>query len=114
MLLAPIKYLESALIIPLYHHERWDGSGYPFGLRGQDIPVEARIFAVADVWDALRSDRPYRSALDEADCIAHITDCAGRLYDPAVVEVFLAMLAEERRSPETPSTLTALPPASAA
>lgn len=114
LLLAPIKYLESALIIPLYHHERWDGSGYPFGLRGQDIPVEARIFAVADVWDALRSDRPYRSALDEADCIAHITDCAGRLYDPAVVEVFLAMLAEERRSPETPSTLTALPPASAA
>ena len=66
----------------------------------------ARIFAVADVWDALRSDRPYRQALNEPDCVAHITECAGRLYDPNVVEVFLAMLAEERQS----SGLTALPP----
>jgi HD-GYP domain-containing protein (c-di-GMP phosphodiesterase class II) len=94
LLLAPIRYLEAALTIPLYHHERWDGSGYPFGLRGRDIPLEARIFAVADVWDALRSDRPYRGALEQADCVRHITAGAGTLYDPDVVDVFLDMLAE--------------------
>ncbi len=95
ILLAPVRYLEDALVIPLYHHERWDGTGYPFGLRGTDIPLWARIFAVVDVWDALRSDRPYRQALPEAVCVQHIAEQSGKLYDPDVVTAFLDLLEAE-------------------
>ncbi|MBL8096859.1 MAG: HD domain-containing protein [Anaerolineales bacterium] len=98
-LLAPIRYLEQALVIPLYHHERWDGSGYPFGLRGTDIPIEARIFAVVDVWDALSSDRPYRRALSPEACLCHIRDHAGTLFDPDVVAAFVALLTETESRP---------------
>lgn len=98
-LLAPIRYLERALVIPLYHHERWDGSGYPFGLRGTDIPIEARIFAVVDVWDALSSDRPYRRALSPEACLCHIRDHAGTLFDPDVVAAFVALLTETELRP---------------
>ena len=94
-ILSPIRYLRAALDIPYYHHEWWDGTGYPFGLRGEQIPLAARIFAVVDVWDALRSDRPYRNAwLQQA-----VTEClrkqAGTHFDPQVVPVFLQLLATE-------------------
>ena len=90
-LLAPIAYLRQALHIPHCHHEKWDGSGYPQGLRGDQIPLVARIFALADVYDALRSDRPYRSAWPEEKVRAHIAALAGTHFDPAMVEGFLAI-----------------------
>jgi len=90
-LLERIAYLRPALDIPYCHHEKWDGTGYPRGLRGEEIPLAARIFAVADVWDALTSDRPYRPAWPKAQALAYIREQAGRHFDPRVVEVFLAL-----------------------
>lgn len=87
-MLSPIEYLKPALIIPCYHHERWDGSGYPRGLKGTEIPLAARIFAVVDVWDALTSDRPYRSAWSPAKAYAHICEQSGTSFDPQVVQMF--------------------------
>jgi len=92
--LSKIEYLKPALDIPLYHHERWDGSGYPFGLKGEGIPLSARIFAVVDVYDALSSDRPYRKAWTKQEAIDYIKNESGRLFDPKVVEVLLKMLEE--------------------
>ncbi len=89
-MLSPIVYLRQALDIPYGHHEKWDGSGYPRGLKGEQIPLPARIFAVIDVWDALTSDRPYRPAWSEEKSRAHILEQAGKHFDPRVVEVFLA------------------------
>jgi HD-GYP domain-containing protein (c-di-GMP phosphodiesterase class II) len=91
-LLEPIAYLRPALDIPHYHHEKWDGSGYPDGLSGNRIPRSARIFSVVDVWDALRSDRPYRPAWDEARVIAHIRSLSGTHFDPLVVESFMKII----------------------
>ncbi|MFZ6029068.1 MAG: GAF domain-containing protein [Chloroflexota bacterium] len=91
-MLSPIPYLNQALAIPLHHHEKWDGTGYPTGLRGEQIPLAARIFAVVDVWDALISDRPYRKAWTEADALEYIRSQAGSHFDPRVVEVFLALV----------------------
>ncbi len=88
-LLSPIAYLRPALDIPYRHHEKWDGTGYPDGLKGEQIPLAARIFAVADVWDALRSDRPYRAAWPNAEVLAYIRARVGTHFDPRVVEVFL-------------------------
>jgi HD-GYP domain-containing protein (c-di-GMP phosphodiesterase class II) len=88
-LLAPIAYLRPALDIPLCHHERWDGSGYPRGLQGEEIPLHARMFAVVDVWDALRSDRPYRPRWRDADVLDYIHQQAGVLFDPEAVELFM-------------------------
>lgn len=96
-LLAPISYLRPALDIPYCHHEKWDGSGYPRGLKGEEIPLEARIFAVVDVWDALCSDRPYRPAWPEEKALSYLTDQAGSHFDPLVVEVFLYTIAADRR-----------------
>jgi putative nucleotidyltransferase with HDIG domain len=87
-MLSPVRYLRSALDIPYCHHEKWDGTGYPRGLKGEQIPLTARIFAVVDVWDALRSDRPYRSAWPEEKVLAHIRSAAGTHFDPQVVKVF--------------------------
>jgi HD-GYP domain-containing protein (c-di-GMP phosphodiesterase class II) len=87
-LLMPIDYLRPALDIPYCHHERWDGSGYPRGLKGEQIPLAARIFAVVDVWDALTSDRPYRKAWVEEKTIEYIQAQAGSHFDPQVVKVF--------------------------
>lgn len=81
----------TALDIPYAHHERWDGSGYPRRLREEEIPLAARLFAVVDVWDALRSDRPYRPALCDSETRAYLAQEAGRTLDPNVVEVFLSM-----------------------
>jgi putative nucleotidyltransferase with HDIG domain len=88
-MLAPIRYLRMALDIPYSHHEKWDGSGYPRGLKGDQIPLVARIFSVVDVWDALRSDRPYRRAWDEEKVREHIRSSSGMHFDPQVVDVFM-------------------------
>jgi HAMP domain-containing protein len=93
-MLLPIRYLRPALDIPYCHHEKWDGSGYPRGLKGEEIPLAARIFAVVDVWDALRSDRPYREAWSDEKALKYIREQAGKHFDPRVVEAFLQMLAE--------------------
>jgi PAS domain S-box-containing protein len=88
-LLSPISFLKPALDIPYCHHEKWDGTGYPRGLKGEQIPLAARIFAVVDVWDALRSDRPYRRAWHETRVRRHIRSLSGTHFDPRVVEAFL-------------------------
>jgi PAS domain S-box-containing protein/putative nucleotidyltransferase with HDIG domain len=87
--LSPIPYLRPALDIPYCHHEKWDGSGYPRGLQGEGIPLAARLFAVVDVWDALRSDRPYRPGWSKDKVLAYFSERAGHDFDPYVVEVFL-------------------------
>ena len=91
-MLSPIHYLRNALDIPYCHHEKWDGSGYPRGLKGNQIPLVARIFAVVDVWDALRSDRPYRPAWPEEKVREYIRSSAGTHFDPQVVDVFLQLI----------------------
>jgi putative nucleotidyltransferase with HDIG domain len=91
-LLSPIPYLRPAMTIPYCHHERWDGSGYPRGLRGDQIPLEARIFAVADVFDSLTTDRPYRKAWSRKKALEYIREQSGKHFDPQVVEVFLKLL----------------------
>jgi HD-GYP domain-containing protein (c-di-GMP phosphodiesterase class II) len=90
-MLAPIRYLRLALDIPHYHHEKWDGSGYPHGLKGVQIPLAARIFSVVDVWDALCSDRPYRPAWIEERVREHILALSGTHFDPQVVDIFIKM-----------------------
>jgi len=91
-LLANIAYLSPALEIPYCHHEKWDGTGYPQGLRGKEIPLAARIFSVVDVWDALTSSRPYRPAWPEEAVRAHLLREAGKSFDPAVVDTFFKVL----------------------
>lgn len=93
-MLKPIHYLSPALDIPYCHHEKWDGTGYPRGLRGEQIPLAARLFAVADVWDALRSDRPYRKAWSEKKVLEHVKSLTGTHFDPKVVECFLRIIGE--------------------
>ena len=88
-MLSPIPYLKRALEIPYYHHERWDGSGYPHGLKGEEIPLSARMFAVVDVFDALTSDRPYRAAWPREKAYRYIQEQAGRHLDPQIVKIFL-------------------------
>ncbi|MGE5464042.1 MAG: GAF domain-containing protein [Syntrophothermus sp.] len=90
-LLSPISYLRGALDIPYCHHEHWDGSGYPRGLKGEQIPLSARIFSVIDVWDAMLSDRPYRQAWPREKVTRHIRDIAGTILDPNIVEIFFKM-----------------------
>ena len=91
-MLRDIVYLKPTLDIPYYHHEKWDGTGYPKGLQGEEIPLPARIFAIVDVWDALRSDRPYRPAWSERDIIEYIHQETGKHFDPNVVEIFLSLI----------------------
>ncbi|MBI5035057.1 MAG: PAS domain S-box protein [Chloroflexi bacterium] len=91
-LLSPIDYLRLAIDIPYCHHEKWDGTGYPRGLKGEAIPLNARIFALVDVWDALTSDRPYRPAWNPTLARAYIYDQAGKHFDPTLVPVFLSLL----------------------
>jgi len=97
-MLAPIEYLRPALHIPYCHHEKWDGSGYPRGLKGGQIPLAARLFAVVDVWDALRSDRPYRKGWAEAKMREYLRTQAGIHFDPEVVELFFRMIGENDSS----------------
>ena len=83
------ELLDLARILALLHHERWDGKGYPFGLAGEDIPIEARIVALVDTYDALASERPYKPAFPEEKCLDIIRNESGTHFDPAVVRVFL-------------------------
>ena len=91
-MLSPIRYLQQSLDIPYCHHEKWDGTGYPRGLKGAQIPLSARIFAVVDVWDALCSDRPYRAGWPEEKVREHIRALSGTHFDPQVVDVFMQSL----------------------
>ena len=88
-MLEKIEYLNPALEIPVNHHEKWDGSGYPASKKGEEIPLAARIFAIVDVWDALSSDRPYRKAWSKEKIYAHIREQSGKHFDPRIVELFL-------------------------
>src|SRR5690606_5298903 len=91
-LLGPIEFLRPALDIPYAHHERWDGTGYPRGLKGEEIPLAARIFAIADVFDALTSDRPYRKAWTRAEALEHIGKGVGTHFDPRVADAFFELV----------------------
>ncbi len=91
-MLSPIEYLRPALDIPYCHHEKWDGTGYPRGLAGEQIPLSARLFAVVDVWDALRSDRPYRKGWEEEKVREHIRSQSGTHFDPNAVNLFLRVM----------------------
>jgi putative nucleotidyltransferase with HDIG domain len=86
--------LREAIPYVLYHHERWDGSGYPSGKAGEEIPLEARVLAVADAFDAMTSDRPYRRALSREEALAEVERCAGTQFDPKIARAFLEVFAE--------------------
>jgi cyclic di-GMP phosphodiesterase len=91
-MLYPIEYLRPALEIPLSHHEKWDGTGYPRGLKGEEIPLAARMFSVVDVWDALTSDRPYRPAWSEEEALKYIREQSDKHFDPQAVDLFFKSL----------------------
>jgi putative nucleotidyltransferase with HDIG domain len=93
-LILRVAALREAIPYVLYHHERWDGAGYPTGKSGEEIPLEARVLAVADAFDAMTSDRPYRRALSHADALAEVDRCAGTQFDPAIARIFLELFAE--------------------
>ena len=93
-MLSPIAYLSLALDIPRCHHEKWDGTGYPRGLAGEEIPLAARLFAVVDVWDALSNNRPYRKQWPQEKTLEYIRRQSGKHFDPRVVEVFLRLMRE--------------------
>ena len=113
-LLRPIRFLRPALEIPWCHHEKWDGSGYPRGLKGEEIPLAARLFAIIDVWDALRYDRPYRKAWPEPKVLEYIQSQSGTHFEPAVVETFLKMRAAVLDSAAKTGMLGNVPDASVA
>jgi len=96
-MLSPINYLKQALIIPYYHHERWNGSGYPHQLKEKDIPLFARLFAVVDVWDALSSDRPYRKAMPLKEVVEYLQKEAGILFDPDIVKIFIPLIFDTQK-----------------
>jgi putative nucleotidyltransferase with HDIG domain len=99
-MLKSISFLAPAVVVPAAHHERWDGTGYPRGLAGEDIPVFARIFAVVDVYDALTSERPYRQPLNRDDALAYIESGSGTHFEPQVALEFVAMM---RSAPQSES-----------
>jgi putative nucleotidyltransferase with HDIG domain len=96
-MLQPISFLKGSLEIPLYHHEQWDGGGYPYGLKGDAIPLAARIFAVADVYDALISNRPYRQAWTREQAVDYLLENRGKHFDPEVVDLFIKHFIEGNR-----------------
>ncbi len=89
-----IEFLQPALNIPYCHHEHWDGTGYPQGLKGEEIPLEARIFALVDAWDAITTDRPYRDAMTQEEAILTIRSEIGSHFDPNIAEKFLELVCE--------------------
>jgi putative nucleotidyltransferase with HDIG domain len=100
-MLKQIEFLHSSMDIPSFHHEKWDGSGYPNGLVGKEIPIAARIFAIVDVWDALNSDRPYRKALSYKKALYYIRNNSGKHFDPVVVNAFLELIQDFRLTVKT-------------
>jgi putative nucleotidyltransferase with HDIG domain len=107
-MLSPIAFLRPALDIPYCHHEKWDGTGYPRGLKGEEIPLAARLFAIVDVWDALSSDRPYRAGWPPERVLAHLASLSGTHFDPAVVKAFFALLSCEHGAQAQPGSATEL------
>jgi HD-GYP domain-containing protein (c-di-GMP phosphodiesterase class II) len=99
MLVRPLRLGRRALPYVLFHHERWDGSGYPAKLRGDAIPLEARVLAVADAFDAMTSPRPYRAPLSTEQALEEVGRCAGSQFDPLVAELFLEVWAEQESWP---------------
>jgi putative nucleotidyltransferase with HDIG domain len=97
-----IDYLRESIDIPYYHHENWDGSGYPLGIEGFEIPIAARIFSIVDNWDALNSDRPYRKAWPRQKVIEYIQAEAGGKFDPELVDLFLTLILEDHSDPTDP------------
>lgn len=97
-MLSPIEFLRPALDIPHFHHEKWDGTGYPYGLKGEAIPLAVRIFSIVDVWDALTSGRPYRDPWSTEDAIAYLRRESGKHFDPQIVEVFLRLVLSNRET----------------
>jgi putative nucleotidyltransferase with HDIG domain len=93
-LLLRVTALRAAIPYVLYHHERWDGTGYPSGKAGEEIPLEARVLAIADAFDAMTSDRPYRRALTRDEALVEVDRCAGTQFDPRIAAVFLELFAE--------------------
>ncbi len=100
-LLSSIEFLRPALDIPLCHHEKWDGTGYPQGMKGEAIPLSARVFAIVDVWDALSSIRPYRPAWPKEIVMEYIQEQSGKFFDPQIVPVFIEMIQKEITAPTT-------------
>jgi putative nucleotidyltransferase with HDIG domain len=103
-MLAHITYLKPALDIPYFHHEKWDGTGYPQGLKGEQISLVARVFAIVDVWDALTSDRPYRPAWSKEKALDYICDQSGKHFDPRVTEAFFNLLKVLESQPDLANT----------
>jgi putative nucleotidyltransferase with HDIG domain len=99
--LSPIPFLREAIEIPYCHHEKWDGTGYPRGLKGEQIPLAARVFAVVDVFDALTVDRPYRVAMEVPEVLAYIETQSGTHFDPKVVDIFLEMMSSRTQKSKT-------------
>ena len=104
-MLHPITYLRDSLDIPYSHHEKWDGTGYPQGLKGEGIPLAARIFAIVDVWDALISDRPYRQAWSKPDAMQYIREQSGKHFDPQVTDIFLREFGNGSTDDQSSSTI---------
>jgi HD-GYP domain-containing protein (c-di-GMP phosphodiesterase class II) len=94
-MLHPIAYLRDSMDIPYCHHEKWDGTGYPQGLKGEQIPLAARIFSIVDVWDALLSERPYRKVWSKPDTLKYIREQSGKHFDPQIMDVFLKEFGDE-------------------
>jgi HD-GYP domain-containing protein (c-di-GMP phosphodiesterase class II) len=95
-IIRPIQFMHDIVPLVLYHHERWDGKGYPAGLKGEDIPIGARIIAIADVYQALTSNRPYRKAFPKRKALQIIKEGAGTQFDPRIVATFLTFLKKEK------------------
>ena len=93
-ILSQIDYLAPAMDIPYCHHEKWDGTGYPRGLKGDEIPLAAQLFAVVDVYDALTTDRPYRKAWSKEQTLGYIREQSGKHFSPIAVRAFLEMMEE--------------------
>jgi putative nucleotidyltransferase with HDIG domain len=97
-LLEPVDFLKDSLDIPLYHHEKWDGTGYPYGLKGEAIPLSARIFAVADVFDALITPRPYRQAWTKEQALQYLDQNRGKHFDPEIVDLFFKHFVKDKKA----------------
>jgi PAS domain S-box-containing protein/putative nucleotidyltransferase with HDIG domain len=108
-MLQPIKYLRKSLDIPYCHHEKWDGTGYPRGLKGEQIPLVARIFAIIDVWDAVTIDRPYRKAWTKQKALKYIREQSGKHFDPVIVAAFLEIF-DKKESPASTGKTKKRPP----